>query len=66
MTKTELALQTLAASPCTNATLQDVLEYGPGDVSNLMGRLKRQGKVTRIDGGSRAGSIATYALVNRA
>jgi len=63
MTKTQLALATLAQQPCTNATLQDVLEYGPGDVANMMARLKRQGKVTRIDGGSRAGSIATYALV---
>lgn len=63
ITSIERLLATLAQQPCTNATLQDVLEYGPGDVANMMARLKRQGKVTRIDGGSKAGSIATYALV---
>lgn len=62
---TASALRALASGPKTNAELQDVICDDNSAVAKIMGSQRARGNVTRVDGGSGKGSIATYALTEK-
>jgi hypothetical protein len=62
---TAQALRALADGPKTNAELQDAIWLDNSSITRIMISQRQLGNVTRTDGATGKGTIATYALTTR-